>query len=72
MAQSAGRPALAQVVDLIAHEFKPYIGHSAGSAEPSSDPLSPSLSVPSPLMFSLSLSQIQINSKKSDLTVEYF
>ena len=42
--------------DLPALEFEPHIGLSAISTEPTSDPLSPSLSAPPLLALSLSLS----------------
>ena len=41
--------------DLTVHEFKPCIRLASVSIEPASDPLSPSLSAPVPLVLSLSL-----------------
>ena len=57
--------------DLMVHEFKPCIGLSAVSTEPTSDPLFPPLSVPPPLacvqflFFSLSLKK-EINLKQTN------
>ena len=40
--------------DLTVHGFQPHIGLTAASVEPAPDPLSPSLSAPALLLFSLS------------------
>ena len=58
MAQSVNLPTLdlGSGYDLTVCEFKPCIGLSAISTETALDPLSPSLSAPSPLMFPLSVS----------------
>ena len=45
--------------DLMVHEFEPCVGLCDGNAEPAWDSLSPSLSAPPLLSFSLSLSQNQ-------------
>ena len=42
--------------DLTVHEFKPHVGLWADSVEAAGNSLSPSLSAPSPLMLTLSLS----------------
>ena len=59
VAQSVKRPALGfgSAHDLTVCEFEPCIGLSAVSAEPTSDPLSPSLLAPPLLILSPSLSK---------------
>ena len=56
MAQSIKRPTLdvASGHDFTVHEFKSHIGLCADDTEPAWDPLSPSLSAPSPLILFLS------------------
>ena len=46
------------------HEFEPRVRLPAVSTEPTSDPLSPSLSAPPLLTLSLSLSKLNIKNKE--------
>ena len=63
MAQWVGRPTSAQVMISRFVVSRPASGSvlTTRSLEPASDPVSPSLSAPSPLVLSLSLSLSKIN-----------
>ena len=68
MAHSAERPTLdfGSGHDLMVREFEHRVGRCDDRADPASDSLSPSLSVPPQLAHSLSLSQINKLKKKKD------
>ena len=57
--------------DLTVCEFESHVGLSAVNSEPTSDPLSPSLSTPSLLSFALCISLSRINIKKQQINELY-
>ena len=63
----SGHLTLAQVMNLMVHEFEPHVRLYAHSAEPDLDSLSPFLSAPPLLVFSLSASLPLSQNKEMNL-----
>ena len=72
VAQLVKRPYVAHVMISWFKGFEPHIGLAAVSAEPASDPLSPSLSALPPLVLSLKINKLKKKEKKRMLTARSY